>query len=267
MSLLDGKKTGGEDGFSTVEISSHGHDKGKGKETLPILSRPTTSKSTTNRPNLSRNSSAESTSLTSLHLEKNAAATTKRPRPPGVGTPGRRGPKRNLPRIVSDDEEEDEENRGGRGGGGGLPASPTPSISLSTYGDGDDEELQLVGGARERKMKRSVSVPFGVVGTGGSGKEMERSASVDLGGLGESGVEGKNRAVHFFLLLFLIRKITLTQASLTQTIRKIVLARLTARGIQRQDEQFKDVFGMTSKGVQFGLVSLLSTSPTAVLLD
>ena len=40
---------------------------------------------------------------------------------------------------------------------------------------------------------------------------------------------------------------------------------MTARGVGRDDERFKDVFAMTSKGVQFAFVRLCFSSPCFLL--
>lgn len=48
--------------------------------------------------------------------------------------------------------------------------------------------------------------------------------------------------------------------SLDQTIRKQTHLLLDARGCPREHEMFKDVFGMTTKGTYFALVSQLASS-------
>lgn len=59
----------------------------------------------------------------------------------------------------------------------------------------------------------------------------------------------------------------LTLINMMKTLRKLVLAGLTSLGVNRLDSEFKEVFSITLKGVQFALVSvsLPRTSYTSLL--
>lgn len=126
-----------------------------------------------------------------------------------------------------------------------------------------------VGGKRER---REQSVGAGVehttaalgssrrsreqsVGIGGHRGEREQSVVIET-------VEGRNKGVSSLIAgvarSYKPRGAPVDSSTRLQTIRKIILARLTLRNLTRDDEQFRDVFSMCSKGVQFALVRSLS---------
>lgn len=143
--------------------------------------------------------------------------------------------------VISDDEEEER-------GVGVVPGSPTPSVATTFGGEEEEEEdVEHGGGGKARGMKRSVSVP---VGRFGIGEARGKSVVVE-------GVEGRNKAVSCRFARWEREGADGEE----QAIRKIVLARLTTRGVARDDERFKDVFAMTSKGVQFAFVRPLSPLP------
>ncbi|ORY72729.1 hypothetical protein BCR35DRAFT_307503 [Leucosporidium creatinivorum] len=102
-----------------------------------------------------------------------------------------------------------------------------------------------VGGRRERQ-RREQSVGAGLPIAGGVRGSREQSMGAVGGHRGEreqsvvvETVEGRNKG----------------------TIRKIILARLTLRNLTRDDEQFRDVFSMCSKGVQFALRDTYKIKP------
>ncbi|KAK4706045.1 hypothetical protein P7C70_g143, partial [Phenoliferia sp. Uapishka_3] len=148
---------------------------------------------------------------------------------------------------LTEDSSSDEED----GFSGGMPGSPTPSVA-TTFGGGAEEEgeaeerADVVGelggfrGGKRKKMERSISAPVGVLSgrakMGGTEVRRERAQSREGSVDGENGVEAKNKA----------------------TLKKIVLSRLVDRDIPRTHDQFRDLFSMTLKGVQFALRTALS---------
>ncbi|KAM0793097.1 hypothetical protein ACM66B_000578 [Microbotryomycetes sp. NB124-2] len=116
--------------------------------------------------------------------------------------------------------------------------SPTPSISTS-FGDlaADEdvikgEEDDTLGDLGAPSKRASTHSPTGR-------KSLSRSASLPVGSFGEA-LQGK-------------AEYGATEARNKQSIRKLVNSQMAARGVGRDDAQFKDVFGMTCKGVQFAL--------------
>lgn len=131
-----------------------------------------------------------------------------------------------------------------------VPASPTLSVATTFAGADDDDDPAYAYRGGSRRGSSSLAVP-GAAGGGGGGGGGARGLSrvTSVGALSFSrgrsrepsaapsvepdSVEGRNK----------------------NAVKKVVLARLTGRGVDREDARFAGVFTVTSKGVQFALVS------------
>ncbi|KAK4054781.1 hypothetical protein OIV83_000705 [Microbotryomycetes sp. JL201] len=141
-----------------------------------------------------------------------------------------------------------------------APDSPTPSISMASgevatehesIKEEEDDMLSELTAPSRRVTEQSMA----------GRKSLSRSASLPIGAFGEAlhvaaesgSTEARNKQASCAACQFL-------SALVAHSVRKLVFARMAARGVGRDDEQFKDVFGMTSKGVQFALRETFKTS-------
>lgn len=145
--------------------------------------------------------------------------------------------KRKAPSQAVGDSDEDDESW--------VPGSPILSVATMLNGFGGDDEDDGANRLHSRRRSSSLAVPAkqsgrasraGSVGASSRGRSREPSvAPAD-----PDSVEGRNK----------------------NAVRKAVLARLTARGVGREDDRFAAVFAVTSKGVQFALVSRTCSQPS-----
>ncbi|KAK4058188.1 hypothetical protein OIO90_000927 [Microbotryomycetes sp. JL221] len=137
-----------------------------------------------------------------------------------------------------------------------VPGSPTLSLSTNDILDQYDQDDDHLGGEQHDELGELRTTMVSnrnskIVASGGNGTRLglSRSASLPIGSFQRKITQDDNNKTNEESI----------EIRNKQTIRKVVFSQLTHRGIVRDDVQFKDVFAMTSKGVQFAFRQTIKT--------